>query len=336
MKFFVIYIKIQGVKMNICSECRRLIKVWFIYAIVFYVIVFNYNITPALFFLLVSFALFSSLGVWAAIVEVFSVFFPVLILYFLTDNIFIIYLLPLVNICLIMAYRAGRNMAYIISTIYIIFWMYLSFKAKLSTVDYVVIAVSIINLLFHIYGLFIKHREDLNWQYFSKSSDNLDKNILNALSEGLYDIKGSIKKTDVINDKDNLVLLVKVKYFIINTRDLKELYNNLPKVTDKKKAFIIYSATFFPDMAYIPLWFMLYLKGYRVMGRAYYIHSIAEIKFANIYFAAERDMLHIMKKGIFDMADGFKSALPMHIYLLPFSLIFYILGYFKYKLVKAN
>ena len=316
MKFFVIYIKIQGVKMNICSECRRLIKVWFIYAIVFYVIVFNYNITPALFFLLVSFALFSSLGIWAAIVEVFSVFFPVLILYFLTDNIFIIHLLPLVNICLIMAYRAGRNMAYIISTIYIIFWMYLSFKAKLSPIDYTVIAVSIINLLFHIYGLFIKHREDLNWQYFSKSSDNLDKNILNALSEGLYDIKGSIKKTDVINDKDNLVLLV--------------------KVTDKKKAFIIYSATFFPDMAYIPLWFMLYLKGYRVMGRAYYIHSIAEIKFANIYFAAERDMLHIMKKGIFDMADGFKSALPMHIYLLPFSLIFYILGYFKYKLVKTN
>lgn len=322
--------------MNICSECRRLIKVWFIYAIVFYVIVFQYNITPALFFLLVSIALFSSLGTWAAIVEVFSIFFPVLILYFFTDNIFIIYLLPFVNICLIMAFRAGRNMAYIISTIYIIFWIYLSFKAKLSTVDYVVLAVSIINLIFHIYGLFYKHREDLNWQYFSISSNKLDKNILNILNEGLYDIKGSIKKTEVINDTDNLVLHVEVKYFIININYLKDLYHKIPSVTDKKKAFIIYSATFFPDMAYIPLWFMLYLKGYKVMGRAYYIHSIAEIKFANIYFAAEREMLNIMKKGIFDMADGFKSALPMQLYLLPFSLVFYMLGYFKYKLVKPN
>lgn len=203
-------------------------------------------------------------------------------------------------------------------------------------VDYTVTAICIINLIFHIYGLFYRHSEDLNWQYFSKSSDDLDKNILSALKEGLHDIKGSIKKTEIINDSDNLVLHVKSKYFIINIKELIELYKNLPKVADKKKAFIIYSSAFFSDMAYIPLWFMLYLKGYRVMGRAYYIHSIAEIKFANIYFAAERDMLHIMKKGIFDMADGFKSALPMHLYLLPFSLVFYIFGYLKYKLVKTN
>lgn len=319
--------------MNICSECRRLIKVWFIYALVLYVIVFNYNITPALFLTLVSFALFTSLGVWAAIVEVISVFLPVIILYFFTDNIFILYLLPLVNICLITAYRAGRNMAYIISSIYIIFWIYLSFLNKLSFIDYTVIIISILNLLFHLYGLIYKHNQSLNWQYYSDVDNNLDKNIVNILKEGLHDIKGSILQTGSINENDNLVLHVKVKYFIINIRYLKELYKKLPKVSNKK-AFIIYSSDFFPDMAYLPLWFMLYLKGYHVMGRAYYINSIAEIKFANIYFAAEKDMLHIMKKGIFDMADGFKSALPMHLYLLPFSLVFYGAGYIKYKLFK--
>lgn len=323
--------------MNICIECRRLMRVWLIYAIVFFVISKGYNITPALFLMLISFALFSSLGLWAAIMEVISVFLPALILYFLTDNIFIIYLLPFVNICLIMAYRAGRNMAYILSTIYIIFWIYLSYTYKLSTIDYVIICICIFNMLLHFKGLFLKHNESINWDFISeKNNELLNKNIMDILKEGLYDIKGSVRSVQEIkNIQNNLVIHVNVKYFTINIKYLAELYKNLPK-GENKKAFIIYSCNIFPDMAYIPLWVILSLKGYKVCGRAYYINSIAEIKFANIYFAANKEMLQIMKKGIYDMADGFRSALPMHIYLLPFSLIFYILGYFKYKLVKTN
>lgn len=323
--------------MNICIECRRLMRVWLIYAIVFFVIAKGYNITPALFLMLISFALFSSLGIWAAIIEVISVFLPVLILYFLTDNIFIIYLLPFVNICLIMAYRAGRNMAYILSTIYIIFWIYLSYTYKLSVVDYVIIGVCIFNMLLHFKGLFLKHNESINWDFLSeKDNQTLNKSIMDILKEGLYDIKGSIACVqDMKNIQNNLVIHVETKYFAINIRYLAELYKNLPK-GENKKAFIIYSCEIFPDMAYIPLWVILSLKGYKVCGRAYYIHSLAQIKFANIYFAAERDMLHIMKKGIYDMADGFRSALPFHIYLLPFSIIAYVIFYIKYKVSRAN
>lgn len=323
--------------MNICIECRRLMRVWLIYAIVFFVIAKGYNITPALFLMLISFALFSSLGIWAAIIEVISVFLPVLILYFLTDNIFIIYLLPFVNICLIMAYRAGRNMAYILSTIYIIFWIYLSYTYKLSVVDYVIIGVCIFNMLLHFKGLFLKHNESINWDFLSeKHNELLNKNIMDILKEGLYDIKGSIAYVqDMKNIQNNLVIHVETKYFIINIKYLAELYKNLPK-GENKKAFIIYSCEIFPDMAYIPLWIILSLKGYKVCGRAYYIHSLAKIKFANIYFAAERDMLHIMKKGIYDMADGFRSALPLHFYMLPFSIIAYVIFYIKYKVSRAN
>lgn len=323
--------------MNICIECRRLMRVWLIYAIVFFVIAKGYNITPALFLMLISFALFSSLGIWAAIIEVISVFLPVLILYFLTDNIFIIYLLPFVNICLIMAYRAGRNMAYILSTIYIIFWIYLSYTYKLSVVDYVIIGVCIFNMLLHFKGLFLKHNESITWDFFSeKHNELLNKNIMDILKEGLYDIKGSIAYVqDMKNIQNNLVIHVDVKYFAINFKYLAELYKNLPK-GENKKAFIIYSCEIFPDMAYIPLWIILSLKGYKVCGRAYYIHSLAKIKFANIYFAAERDMLHIMKKGIYDMADGFRSALPLHFYMLPFSIIAYVIFYIKYKVSRAN
>ena len=53
--------------MNICIECRRLIRVWFIYAVVFYVLGFNHNITPALFFMLISFTIFASLGVFQCV-----------------------------------------------------------------------------------------------------------------------------------------------------------------------------------------------------------------------------------------------------------------------------
>lgn len=323
--------------MNICIECRRLMRVWLIYAIVFFVIAKGYNITPALFLMLISFALFSSLGIWAAIIEVISVFLPVLILYFLTDNIFIIYLLPFVNICLIMAYRAGRNMAYILSTIYIIFWIYLSYTYKLSVVDYVIIGVCIFNMLLHFKGLFLKHNESITWDFLSeKHNELLNKNIMDILKEGLYDIKGSIAYVqDMKNIQNNLVIHVETKYFAINFKYLAELYKNLPK-GENKKAFIIYSCEIFPDMAYIPLWIILSLKGYKVCGRAYYIKSLAEIKFANIYFAANKDMLHIMKKGIYDMADGFRSALPFHIYLLPFSIIAYFIFYIKYKVSRAN
>lgn len=319
--------------MNICIECRRLIRVWFIYAVVFYVLVFNHNITPALFFMLISFAIFASLGVWAAFIEIFSIFLPSFILYFLSDNIFIIYLLPFMNICLIMAYRAGRNMAYIISIIYILFWLYLSFSLKFSFIDYVVISAAFLNILLHIFSIFYKHNISLNWQYISEDFSELDKKILSTLEEGLYDIKGSIKKVEEISIDENIVIHAKANNFTFNIKYLKEMYKKLPKV-ENKRAFIIYSATFFPDMAYIPLWFMLYLKGYKVMGRAYYIHSLASIKFANIYFAAEKEMLYIMKKGIYDMADGFKSALPLQIYLLPFSFIFYIVNFIIYKVKK--
>ena len=109
-----------------------------------------------------------------------------------------------------------------------------------------------------------------------------------------------------------------------------KLYKNLPKGKNNK-AYIIYKAPFFPEMAYIPLWLMFYMKGYKVMGRAYYIEGLAAIKTANIYFAAQKEMMNVISKGMYDISDGFKSALPLYIHLLPFALISTLYHFIKYK-----
>lgn len=320
--------------MQLCAECRRIIKLWFLFAIIFYVTSKGYNIPAALFMLLASIALFASLGFWAAVIEVFTVFLPVLILSFITDNIFALYLIPLTNILLIMAYRAGRLPAAIFSYVYIVFWSYLTYVSYTSLIDYAVIAVCFLNMLLHIKGLFIKAEESLNWSFIAENNDETGKQILSALKEGLYDIKGEITVLDNIEKaENNIVIYAEAKYAALNMSFIHKLYKYLPK-SRNSKAYIIYKAPFFPEMAYIPLWLMLYMKGYKVMGRAYYVEGLAEIKTANIYFAAQKEMLQVISKGMYDISDGFKSALPLYIHLLPFALISTVYHYIKYRLTK--
>lgn len=320
--------------MQLCAECRRIIKLWFLFAIIFYVTSKGYNIPAAFFMMLAGIALFASLGFWAAVIEVLTIFLPVLILYFITDNIFAVYLIPLTNILLILSYRAGRLPAAFISYIYIIFWSYLTYVSYNSFIDYAVILVCFLNMLLHIKGLFIKAKESLNWSFITEINDETADKILSSLKEGLYDIKGDITALDNIEKaENNIVIYAYAKYASLNMAFMHKLYKNLPKGKNNK-AYIIYKAPFFPEMAYIPLWLMLYIKGYKVMGRAYYIEGIAEIKAANIYFAAQKEMLNIVSKGMYDISDGFKSALPLYIHLFPFALISTVFHYIKYKLIK--
>ena len=272
--------------MQLCAECRRIIKLWFLFAIIFYVISKGYNIPAALFMLLAATALFVSIGFWAALIEVFTIFLPVLILYFITDNIFAVYLIPLTDILLIMAYRAGRLPAAFLSYGYIIFWSYLTYISYSSLIDYIVILICFINILINFKGLFIKVEESLDWSFIKECNDETGNQILSALKEGLYDIKGEITVLDNIEKaENNIVIYVEAKFASLNMAFMYKLYKNLPNGKNNK-AYIIYKAPFFPEMSYIPLWLMLYMKGYKVMGRAYYIEGLAAIKTANIYFAA--------------------------------------------------
>lgn len=320
--------------MQLCAECRRIIKLWFLFAIIFYVTSNGYNIPAAFFMMLASIALFVSLGFWAAVIEVFTIFLPVVVLYFITDNIFAVYLIPLTNILLIISYRTGRLPAVFLSYAYIVFWSYLTYVSYSSFIDYAVIFICFLNMLLHMKGLFIKAEESLNWSYITEINDETANQVLSSLKEGLYDIKGKITALDNIEKaENNIVIYAEAKYAALNMLFMHRLYKHLPKCRNSK-AYIIYKAPFFPEMAYIPLWLMLYMKGYKVMGRAYYIEGLAEIKTANIYFAAQKEMLQVISKGMYDISDGFKSALPLYVHLLPFALISTVFHYIKYKLIK--
>ncbi|MDE7315180.1 MAG: hypothetical protein K2N11_05695 [Mucispirillum sp.] len=322
--------------MQLCAECRRIIKLLFLFAIIFYVTSKGYNIPAAFFMMLASVALFASLGFWAAVIEVFTIFLPVLILHFITDNIFAVYLIPLTNILLIMSYRAGRLPAAFISYAYIIFWSYLTYISYNSFIDYAVILVCFLNILLHIKGLFIKAEESLKWSFIIENNDETADKVLSSLKEGLYDIKGEITALDNIEKaENNIVIYAYAKFASLNMAFMYKLYKYLPKGKNNK-AYIIYKAPFFPEMAYIPLWLMLYIKGYKVMGRAYYIEGIVEIKTANIYFAAQKEMLQVISKGMYDISDGFTSALPLYIHLSPFALISTVYHYIKYIFNKVK
>lgn len=322
--------------MQLCAECRRIIKLWFLFAVIFYVISKGYDIPVALFMLLAGIALFASMGFWAAIIEVFTIFLPVLVLYFITKNIFALYLIPLTNILLIMSYRAGRLPAAIFSYLYILFWSYLTYISYNSYVDYIIILICFVNMLIHIKGLFIKAEESLNWSFIAENNDETSTQLLSALKEGLYELKGDIKKIEKLEDaENNIVIYAETKFSSLSIGFMYKLYKSLPKGR-KNKAYIIYKAPFFPEMSYIPLWFMLYIKGYKVMGRAYYIEGIAAIKTANIYFAAQKEMMQVISKGMYDIADGFKSALPLYIHLLPFALISTVFHITVYKLKSVK
>ena len=317
--------------MQLCAECRRLIKLWFLFAIIFYVTVKGYNVPPALFMLLISIGIFASLGFWAGLIEVFTILLPVIFIYFFTDNIFALYLIPLTNTMLILAYRSGRLPAAFISYVYIIFWSYLTYLSYSNILDYIIIFICFINVLIHIKGLFIKAEESLNWSFISENNDEYSKNILSYLKEGLYEIKGEISRAeDIESVENNIVIYAETKYASLNMAFLHKLYKSLKKGYGRK-AYILYKAPFFPEMAYIPLWLMLYMKGYKVMGRAYYIEGIASIKTANIYAAYEKEMGNIISKGMFDIADGFKSALPLYIHLLPFAVLSSLYHFIKYR-----
>lgn len=319
--------------MQLCAECRRVIKLWFLFAIILYVTIKGYNIPIAFFMLLISIPLFTSLGFWASLVEVFTIFLPVLVLSFITDNIFTIYLIPLTNILLLLSYRAGRLPATVGSSVYIIFWSYLVFVSNSSIIDYIVIFICFFNLLIHLKGLFIRVENSLVWSFISENNDEVSNKILSALKEGVYDIKGCVNVANDMSKVDNnIVVLVNAKYSSLNMSFLKQIYKELPK-GNGKKVYIIYKAKFFPEMSYIFLWCLLYLKGYKVMGRSYYITYLTNIKTANIYFEAQKEMLKIISKGMFDMADGFKSALPLYINILPFSFISTLFNFIKFKVL---
>ena len=189
----------------------------FLFAIILYVTSNGYNIPASLFMLLAGTALFASLGFWAAVIEVFTIFLPVLVLYFITDNIYALYLIPLTNILLIMAYRAGRLPAAVFSYVYIIFWSYLTYISYNSPVDYAVILICILNMLIHIKGLFIKAEEAVNWLFIAENSDETALKILSALKEGLYDIKGEITVLDNIEKAgNNIVIYAETKSASLN------------------------------------------------------------------------------------------------------------------------
>ena len=45
-------------------------------------------------------------------------------------------------------------------------------------------------MLIHIKGLFIKAEESLNWSFIAENNDETSTQLLSALKEGLYELKG--------------------------------------------------------------------------------------------------------------------------------------------------
>lgn len=307
--------------MNICIECRRVMRLWFLFAIIFYIVTVGYDIPPSLLLLIAAVPVFSSFGLWASVTEIFFLFIPIAVFYFLTDNLYALYLPALTYILLIMSVRSGRLWVFAVSFLYVIFWSYISFIFRSSYIDIFLIIVSLLNLFLNI-SLLCGNTEKTS--SFSVVSD-IDKDkdiIISAIQDGLKET-GAVISKDNEYDGGGLLAVFNVRNFIPDIDFLKSLYISLPRGKGRR-AFIIYGSLFYPDCAYLFVWLILVLKGYAVMGRAAYIDSLTYVKAANIGYAAKDEMIKLIRVSAGDVAEGWRSGMPPLLPMFPVSFIAFI------------
>lgn len=305
-----------------CEECRRLIKLWFITALIFYVISAKILIPVPVMLFFTILPVMASIGIWIGIVEVLSVFIPVIFLSFFTNNLYAVFLPVFTSFFIILAHRSDRMPAVIISYLYLIFLTYISIIYYSSIADILLIAVSILNMVINI-KLFNKRALDKDTcMLYNADSFFLYKKIEQNINHLFKEQKWQIFKQDSIPvDKNiNITFFINVSYCNISIKELKNIWNSVPYGAGKN-VFIVYSADFFSDIAYISLYILLFFKRYKVQGRLPVVKSMTEIKTANIWYAVEQDIEKEIISGIKYSMQGHTAGLPAIIPVIPFGSI---------------
>ena len=320
--------------MNICSECRRLIKFWFLSSLIFLVITFNIPIPYALLVAVLAFPVISSIGLWASIIDIIAIVVPFLFFDLFLDNKYVVYLPVIANFLIILNYRAERYMAFIISYSLLIFWIYVSFLNYRSNIDLLLIIYTIFNMIINLKPLLIRSDIYHKAAYLSLSDkyDNIEqvKDLVPMLKE---ESNCSIRVTEINNiEKDEFLILVfDVSYFLPKFSVISHIIKNMPK-GNKRSVLLVYPTDIYPDNGYFIIWLIMVLQGWRVRGRASFINGLSQLKTANINVAAIKDMKDVINYGSADVAEGHISALGNVFYFSPFIFIGFLIHLFFKKI----
>lgn len=306
-----------------CDECRRLIKLWFITALIFYIISAKIAIPVPVMLFFTVLPVMASIGIWTGLIEVISVFVPVLILSFFTSNLYALFLPVFTSFFIILAHRSDRLPALVISYLYLIFLTYISIISYSSIADILLISISILNMVINL-KLFNKKalEKDACMLYNIENFflyKKMEQNINHLFKEKNWLRLG--KDSIVDNKKINITFFINTSYCTISVKELKDLWKNIPDGAGKN-ALIIYYADYFSDIAYVAFNILLFLKGYKVKGRLPVVKSMTEIKQANIWYAVEQDVEREIISGIKYSMEGHTACLPVIIPVIPFGSIF--------------
>lgn len=306
-----------------CEECRRLIKLWFITALILYVISAKILIPVPVMLFFTILPVMASTGLWIGIVEVFSVFVPVIFLSFFTNNLYAVFLPVFTSFFIILAHRSDRLPAVIISYLYLIFLTYISIVYYSSIVDILLITVSILNMVINIKLFNKKVLEKDTSILYNIENFFLYKKIEQNINHLFKDKKWQMLQQNSIpaDRKLNITFFINTSYCTVSIKELKNLWKSIPCGAGKN-AFIVYTADFFADIAYIPLYVVLFLKRYKIQGRLPVVKSMTEIKTANIWYAVEQDIENEIISSIKYSMDGHTAGFPAIIPVIPFGSIF--------------
>lgn len=316
--------------MRLCPICKLYLKELFIFTIALYIILFLYPIKWYIIFFISAIPFITSIFMVSSFFSLINLIIPLIIFSYFTDNIFTLYLPFITYFLITISVRSGRKWSYILSITYVILWIILSFLLRINIADIILILSSLLTIAFSLPILKGNSPKSNNIDIIYKSDTGNTLKVVKKFAAGMYDANnGDISISDFnsynynnsIREFDAIVVSFPIHFFGSGRSFLYKIYKNLPK-GNGKNAFILYTGSFYDDMASLIIWLILIFKGYNVRGRLF-ISTILQKS-----SLLEEKVNNIENKIIYetggDFVDGWYCGIPLLIIPSPLFLLTFL------------
>lgn len=302
---------------KMCYQCKLFLREIFIFSLTANAVIFNFNIPWFIVFLIAALLVFISFGTMSSVIGGIRIFIPTAMLSCFSLNPFAVYLPFLTWALLTLSVRSGKRWTLISAVLFNMAWVCLSLRGEISLADIIFILSSIVSLLFSLPMLKGKTQGLKDINIIVKSAEKYTIQAAETFADGAAEVlkKGKI---NIMNWEEKgiepetlkneaLVIAFHAKFFGCGRGFLVDMIKKLPK-GNGRAAFILYTASIYPDTASFILWVILRIKGYNVRG------ALLKTKFSS-------SESNIISECGGDFADGWPCGEPLIISPSPLFLL---------------
>lgn len=303
--------------MNFCLECRRLARVWLLFALVFYFISASFQLPLFIFAVLGFVPIVLSVGFWVAFLDILIVSIIFIISLLLTPNLYAAFLFPLTYILITLSVRTAKYWATTVSIILIGIYSYFAILLYVNIFDIIILTLSLLLLLFNLKLLYRKRRIYRRMRVLIDEKSKNSKMILRQVGYGANSVRLRIGNARVassaseVNSEDSLILIASSKNLLPSFTFLKEIMHLPKRSTKKRVAFILIDSLLLSGLTALILSIALRIKGYHVAGRANYYSGLILVRALNISVQAEREINKFIEESTGDVVLGFSGGFPI-------------------------